>query len=403
MQVDFFEMVRKMAACWNVNAAIVNSRAEVLPSFDLGLRKSILEDEQPALRAFFSRTPLEAMGDRVYNLVDCFEMDYTLFWLPAECGEPGDVLVLGPLWYSARSRDECDRICDCLGLPESLYDTVWQFFDEVPIIASVDTWSHFQENICQIVYPKQGLHFDSFGLEYQNRLWGTPRVIPRTELTEQQNERQFVQEQSIMNAIAAGDTQKALELLYKSWGYSDKMKRNLAGQLARAEGYWSWAARLGGVHPKVIQQKEQQFQRKFGNVTTARERDELLQQMITGFCELVQNYSFYHASTLVRDVGDEIYQNLGEEISLQKIAERKNVNASYLSARFKREMGLSLMEYVQYERIHFAIRRFDAGAASIQEVAMQCGILDQGYFCKCFKKETGKSPSAYIAEVQRKK
>lgn len=402
MQVDFFEMIRKMAACWNVKAAIVNSKAEKLPSFDFGLRRSILEDEQPALHMFFSRTPLEAMSDRVYYLIDCFEMEYTLFWLPPEYGAPGDVLLLGPLWYSARTRDECTRLCDYLSLPRNLYDTVWHFFTEVPVITSVDTWSHFQENICQWLYPKQQFYFDSFRIYHQNRLPGIPRSVPCSEWGTQQKPLQFVQEQAIVNAIAAGDTQKALELLHRSQNYSDKMKRNIAEQLVHADDYWSWAARLGGVHPKVIREKQQQFQKKFKDVSTARERDDLLEQMILGFCELVQNYSFYHASILVREVGDEVYQNLGEEISLQKIAEQKNVNASYLSARFKREMGLSLMEYAQYERIHFAMCRFDAGATSIQEVAQQCGIFDQGYFGKCFKKETGKSPSAYIAEVQHK-
>lgn len=83
-----------------------------------------------------------------------------------------------------------------------------------------------------------------------------------------------------------------------------------------------------------------------------------------------------------------------EEISLEELAKRYGVSASYLSRSFKKETGSGMNEYLTAIRIKKAcellrggMRAADAGAA--------VGFDDPKYFSRVFKKATGTSPSEY--------
>lgn len=102
-------------------------------------------------------------------------------------------------------------------------------------------------------------------------------------------------------------------------------------------------------------------------------------------------------SKLVRAVYDMVEDNYSEEtLTLEKVAATLNVNASYLSKAFKKEVGEGLNEYITKRRLNSAadIIRKDR-TIQLYEVADQVGYSDPYYFSRCFKKYFGVSPSAY--------
>ena len=87
--------------------------------------------------------------------------------------------------------------------------------------------------------------------------------------------------------------------------------------------------------------------------------------------------------------------NISSPITLKDVAQNQNVNASYLSAQFKREVGETLTDYIRQQRIRSAIALLNTTAMSIQDIAFQVGVEDISYFSKQFKKQVGMSPMQY--------
>jgi two-component system response regulator YesN len=92
---------------------------------------------------------------------------------------------------------------------------------------------------------------------------------------------------------------------------------------------------------------------------------------------------------------DFIQKNFRSDISLEDAAEYVQKSRNYFSSLFKREMGMSFVDYVNHLRIREACRLFDTTNELTYEVAMRVGFSSYKYFSAVFKKEVGCSPSAY--------
>lgn len=83
------------------------------------------------------------------------------------------------------------------------------------------------------------------------------------------------------------------------------------------------------------------------------------------------------------------------ELSLSLIAKHLYLNPSYLSRMFKKEIGISFVEYLTKIRMEKAIELLKEGDIKAFEIADRIGISDSNYFSTCFKKYTGLSISEY--------
>ena len=82
-------------------------------------------------------------------------------------------------------------------------------------------------------------------------------------------------------------------------------------------------------------------------------------------------------------------------INLASVAQQFGFNSCYLSRKFKKEMGVSFVEYLMKCRMEQAIE-LKKNNLKMFETANEVGIPDPNYFGRCFKKYTGISYSEYI-------
>ena len=81
------------------------------------------------------------------------------------------------------------------------------------------------------------------------------------------------------------------------------------------------------------------------------------------------------------------------DISLNTIAASVYANPTYISNQFKKEMGLTITEYITACRMKKAQQLISTGAkSSLQEIADAVGYNDPYYFSKSFKKFYGNNP-----------
>lgn len=90
-----------------------------------------------------------------------------------------------------------------------------------------------------------------------------------------------------------------------------------------------------------------------------------------------------------------ISQNYNQNIDLESVAEYVNKSKNYFSYLFKKELGISFVEYLNQVRIENAKILLTSSAKMTYEIAEEVGYSDYKYFCSVFKKYTGASPGQY--------
>lgn len=114
----------------------------------------------------------------------------------------------------------------------------------------------------------------------------------------------------------------------------------------------------------------------------------------------------FEDSTVVRDgaaqrIKGYIDENFADSsLSLFRIGEALSFHPKYVSSAFKKEMHLSICEYLTTLRIQHACTLMDKGYRSIAEIGVRCGFSDAQYFSKVFKKRMLQTPNEYIRSIK---
>lgn len=94
---------------------------------------------------------------------------------------------------------------------------------------------------------------------------------------------------------------------------------------------------------------------------------------------------------------DEHYE---QKIELEDIAKIGGYNIAYTSQFFKRQMGISFVEYVLRLRIRDATVRLASTDEAVARIASDCGFADVKAFNVAFKKHFNMTPTEYRKQVK---
>ena len=98
---------------------------------------------------------------------------------------------------------------------------------------------------------------------------------------------------------------------------------------------------------------------------------------------------------MVREAVTYIRFNIDQPLSLSHIADTLGVHPSHLSRAFKKELGMTLTEYINKLRIEEAKYLLDQGNVSVTDAALSVGFTDPNYFSKVFTKWEHVTPHDY--------
>ena len=93
-----------------------------------------------------------------------------------------------------------------------------------------------------------------------------------------------------------------------------------------------------------------------------------------------------------------ILNNISENTTIKDVADSLFISKAYLSELFKRDTGLSLLDYMSSVKIERAKYLLETTTIKNYEIAEMLGFRDPEYFSKVFKKHTGVPPSSYRKE-----
>ena len=91
-----------------------------------------------------------------------------------------------------------------------------------------------------------------------------------------------------------------------------------------------------------------------------------------------------------------------EDFGVNDIAQRLHVSAGYFSRLFKKQMGITCIEYLTQKRIERARKLLERTEMKHQAIAQAVGYASVYYFSLQFKKQTGETPGQYRKRVGKK-
>jgi YesN/AraC family two-component response regulator len=99
---------------------------------------------------------------------------------------------------------------------------------------------------------------------------------------------------------------------------------------------------------------------------------------------------------------DYIYDHLHQVITVAELAEAVSISASYLSTLFKKEMGISVSEYIRHKRVEAAENMLKYSEYTLTEISQFLAFSSFSHFATVFRQNTDLTPKEYRKKYFRK-
>ena len=91
-----------------------------------------------------------------------------------------------------------------------------------------------------------------------------------------------------------------------------------------------------------------------------------------------------------------IRKNITKNLTLSEISSKCSISTPYASRVFKKHTNMTIKEYINNEKLHYALELLQSTNMNISEISNHLGYCDVFYFSKLFKSKFGKSPSQLL-------
>lgn len=404
MHDQTLNFVQDLLENMSISSHIITNPDEEIPStLDRGLRALLFGENN--YRHILPNSMEQAEANTVYRFMDEYRCSYVFVRLPEDRG----FLWIGPYLTSLPAEAFVREKLEPFSLPAEYVRQVMKYYANLPMITD--------ESMLFIIVKTLG-----------NALWGTgkyaftyiadtfsdnvsPSMMPQaytnnsdTPLHIDLLERHYESERELMHAVSQGHLLElsAIDSAVYLQGTEQRLPdtmRNRMNYLIILNTLLRKAAEQGGVHPLHIDRLSSQFALKIEQLTSLESSIELQRRMIHKYCLLVRNHSLKAYSTLMGRAITLIEFDLTADLSLSALSHRLNVNSSYLSGLFRKELGCTLTDFVNRKRMEHAVFLLNSTDLQIQAIAAECGIQDANYFIKLFKRHIGMTPKMYRTQI----
>jgi len=118
-------------------------------------------------------------------------------------------------------------------------------------------------------------------------------------------------------------------------------------------------------------------------------------EKLCGFLRCLENKNISLNIKKLMPATSYINEHFTEEIDFKYLATLCYMSTSQFYALFKKEYGITPLEYKNNLVLNRAVNMLEYDNISVKEIASVLGFLSDGYFCRFFKKHTGKTPKEY--------
>ena len=171
--------------------------------------------------------------------------------------------------------------------------------------------------------------------------------------------------------------------------------RNCKNKLIYYNTLLSKIVQNNGVSNTYTENLFQMYMNKIEAANSINDTKNIFHNMVIDYCFAISEFNIKHFSSLVGKVINYINSNLQNNLSVNEIASLFFVSPTYLSRVFKKETGLSVIEYINKLKIKHSTFLLRDTSLPIQDIGRIIGVNDVNYFSRLFKKYMSQTPTQY--------
>ena len=177
--------------------------------------------------------------------------------------------------------------------------------------------------------------------------------------------------------------------------------RHMQNQFIVTATLVSRAAIRGGMHEDDAFSLSDAYIRRAELLTDHDSILNLQYHMLLEFTEQVEKLRRgENVTKLSLDVANYVRHHLSETISVEKMAEEFFLSRPYLSAKFKKETGQTLTDFILNEKTEEAKRLIRYTDKSLPAISAYLGFSSQSHFIRVFRKYAGSNPREYLEKFR---
>lgn len=307
--------------------------------------------------------------------------------------------VLGPFFLDDYSSFTIDSGLASAGASAALRQNAAKLVRKLPILS----WARVQEYALMLHYLITGEKIRQSALRFFGSGdllpgGGEGKLLPDTHGT-------YQAELEMLRMVREGDLElvrhidrMAVTGTMGQFAKSGDTLRQMKNAVQISVTLFSRAAIEGGLSPETAYTL---CDRYFQNVETAKSLSELKSVATTMHRDFVERVHAVRTQKLSREIESAcsyIERHLEGELSLASLAAYAGYTEYYFSKKFKREVGITLAEYIREKRLKKAAMLLRSTELDVQQIAMRMQFCSQSYFTDSFRKQFGVSPSKYRKE-----
>lgn len=207
-------------------------------------------------------------------------------------------------------------------------------------------------------------------------------------------------EREMINMIKKGDNKNAQRLLIETnkqqRAYlSDDPIRSLKNSIICSCTLYARAAIEAGSPPEEAFTLSDTYILAIERAGTRKELIQLESDMLKGYCDMVVDVNGSKYSNIVLRTINNANQSLTDKVTLKELAAKVYVHPNYLSSLFKKEVSISLFQYILKRKVEESVYFIKYTDMSLAEIANKFYFCSQSYYIKTFKQYLGVTPNWY--------
>ena len=306
------------------------------------------------------------------------------------------VFYIGPIFSGKDSLLILRKKLDTYNLSVSLRTRMFRTFEEIPVVP----FHILRQYAVMLEYTLNSRKIDISDIEVVNIISGEEKDIQFG--TSERHFGIWEAEQNLCRMIEEGSP-RYKEMLKASSLMSSGMKVDYGDTLRSHKNnilvlliLCSRASMRGGLSPEIAYNLNDYYAQKIEQCQSMADTTKLGAQILEDYVARVrESRENPDISDSIRNSCEYIKAHLTEPIHVKKLAQQSGYAEYYFSHKFKKEMGVSVKEYILHEKIEQAKVMLTSSDESIQKIGDSLAFGSRSYFYTCFQKAEGMSPSEY--------
>ncbi len=393
--------VRKVLEYSHIPTALYEEPFADIQTADFGLRKSLFANfKQEELFAHFETVCKE---NTLYYFTDKYYCSYVCMQLP-NSGKKR-FFMAGAFTFVDINQENYLELLKNLDIPADLLPLMKNYYYNISLIQSESDFRNLIGTLAETIYQGSSnftishVYGDFLNPSLLEGCIANPEPISSMPVSARAIEENYRFENQCMQAVSQGNYNLVDQLLTRGnvirpIPRMTNTMRDYKNYLVIFNTLLRKAAEQGAVHPVYLDELSSKFAKEIEELTSVDEHF-LAKEMLQKYCLLVKNHSVKGHSPVIQKALNQISLDLTGDLSLKNLSEKFSISAGYLSTLFKKEVGMTLTDYVNKKRIDHAVLLLSSTNLQIQTISSYCGINDVNYFTRTFKKLKGMTPKKY--------